>query len=414
MSEAVVFQYLKAMNDYNASDLYLTVGRAPIFRKDNEIIPISNSDLNEEDIQDILNAMLTARQKREFYSKMELNTALDMGGFGRFRVNVMRQRQNPALVIRRIISVIPGFEELKLPRVLQDLALERRGLVLVTGMTGSGKSTTLATMVNHRNSHESGHIITIEDPIEFYHEHKKCVVTQREVGVDTESFATAMKNALRQRPDVLLIGEVRDQEVMQQALTIAETGHLCLATIHSNNAYQAIERVVNLFPEEQHAQVRMNLSLNLKAIISQRLLPSTQGGVVPAIEVMLNQGLVRDCILKGEIDKIRDVMEQNQSLGMQSFDQALLKLYRDGLITEETAISNSDKPSNMKVTMQKMHMRVGNEQPPEPRVSEPSQAHSAPQQKERPDPFSSPSKVNKLTEDDVLQSLDTSKITFSD
>lgn len=400
MSEAIVFQYLQAMSEHNASDLYLTVGRAPIFRKDNDIIPVNSPALSGEDIDEILNVVLTSRQKREFFGKMELNTALDMGHFGRFRVNVLRQRQSPALVIRRIISKIPGFTELKLPPVLKQLAMEKRGLVLVTGMTGSGKSTTLATMINHRNMHEAGHIITIEDPIEFYHEHQQCVITQREVGVDTESFATAMKNALRQRPDVLLVGEIRDQDVMRQALTIAETGHLCLATVHSNNSYQAIERVVNFFPEDQQGQVRLNLSLNLKAIVSQRLLPSTQGGVVPAIEVMLNQGLVRECILKGDIEKIKDVMEQNEPLGMKSFDQALLSLYEKGLISEEVTITNSDKPSNMKVAMQQVKIKMGQVKIEAQKESEGSDGSS--------------SKVRKIMDDEALSSLDTSRISLND
>lgn len=411
MSEAIVFQYLKTMSDYNASDLYLTVNRQPVFRKDNEILNVPNPVMSEENIHEVLNSILTARQKREFFGKMELNTALDMGEFGRFRVNVMRQRQNPALVIRRIISKIPTFTELKLPSVLEKLSLEKRGLVLVTGMTGSGKSTTLATMVNHRNEHETGHIITIEDPIEFYHDHKQCVVTQREVGVDTESFSTAMKNALRQRPDVLLIGEIRDADVMRQALTISETGHLCLATVHSNNSYQAIERVVNFFPEDQQNQVRMNLSFNLKAIISQRLLPSTQGGVVPAIEVMLNQGLVRECILKGDIEKIRDVMEQNQSLGMKSFDQALLELYQQRLISDETAISNADKPSNMKVMLQQVQIDLG-----EIKSGVQPDKHSALAPDKAPQESSSKSsgKMRKIMDDEALSSMDTSRISLSD
>jgi len=259
---------------------------------------------------------------------------LDMGAHGRYRINVFKQRQNPGLVIRRIISEIPAISDLRLPPVLESLSLEKRGLILLTGMTGSGKSTTLASMINHRNQRKSGHILTIEDPIEYYHEHNKSVITQREVGVDTESYAIALKNSLRQRPDVILIGEIRDREVMEQALTIAETGHLCLATLHTSNAYQAIERIVNLFPEDQHSQVRMNLSMNLKAIVSQRLLPSLKGGLVPALEVMLNEALIRDLIIKGNYEKITDVMEQNTPMGMQTFDQSLIRLYAEGLIDE--------------------------------------------------------------------------------
>jgi len=340
------------MKDHTATDLYLTVGFPPTLRGEKDLIKLGETLLTPEDISEILNSMLTGRQKREFETNMELNTALDMGAHGRFRVNVLRQRQFPALVIRRIITTIPSFGDLRLPKIMEKLALEKRGLVLLTGMTGSGKTTTLASMVDYRNSNEPGHIITIEDPIEYFHEHKRCVVTQREVGVDTDSFAIAMKNSLRQRPDVILVGEIRDREVMEQALMVSETGHLCLSTIHTNNSYQAIERIVNLFPEDYHNQVRLNLSTNLKAIISQRLLPSIKGGLVPAIEVMINQGLVRELIMKGEINKIREVMEQNNTTGMCTFDQSLLDLYRNGFISEDMVISNSDKPSDMKIKVQ--------------------------------------------------------------
>lgn len=348
----LIFTLLNAMNEHKASDMYLTVGFPPTLRGDKELIKLADDPLTPENLGDILNSMLTSRQKRDYEVQMELNTALDMGVHGRFRINVMRQRQFPALVIRRIVSEIPSLDSLKLPPILQKLAMEKRGLVLVTGMTGSGKSTTLAAMIDTRNRNSAGHIITIEDPIEFFHDHKGCVVTQREVGVDTESFATAMKNSLRQRPDVILVGEIRDREVMEQALSIAETGHLCLATIHTNNSYQAIERIVNLFPEDYHNQIRLNLSMNLKGIISQRLLPAISGGLAPAIEVMLNQGLVRELILKGEIGKIHDVMEQNNSIGMSTFDQSLMNLFMQGGISEDTAITNSDKPSDMKIKVQ--------------------------------------------------------------
>ncbi|MBI1301035.1 MAG: PilT/PilU family type 4a pilus ATPase [Alphaproteobacteria bacterium] len=344
------------MVEHKASDMYLTVGFPPTLRGDKELIKLGAEALTPDDLNEILASILTTRQKRDFDVELELNTALDMGAHGRFRINAMRQRQFPALVIRRIVSEIPDFQTLRLPKILETLSMEKRGLILVTGMTGSGKSTTLASMIDLRNRQSSGHIITIEDPVEFFHEHKGCVVTQREVGVDTESFAMAMKNSLRQRPDVILVGEIRDREVMEQALAIAETGHLCLATIHTNNSYQAIERVVNLFPEDAHNQIRLNLSMNLKAIISQRLLPANGGGMAPAIEVLINQGLVRELILKGEIGKIHDVMEQNNSIGMSTFDQSLMRLYKDKLISEDTAISNSDKPSDMKIKVQQAKM----------------------------------------------------------
>ncbi len=344
------------MNDRNASDLYLTVNRVPTIRVDDELYSLSEEPLDIEDINNIINSILTTKQRRDFELNWDLNTSLDMGQHGRFRINVLKQRQTPGLVIRRIITKIPAIRELKLPPVLEKLALEKRGLILLTGMTGSGKSTTLASMVNHRNQRVSGHILTIEDPIEYYHEHNKSVITQREVGVDTESYEVALKNALRQRPDVILIGEIRDRNVMEQALTIAETGHLCLATLHTSNAYQAIERIVNFFPEDQQGQVRMNLSMNLKAIVSQRLLPSLAGGLVPALEVMLNEALVRELIIKGQYEKITDVMEQNTPMGMQTFDQSLLKLFVEGLIEEGTVIKQADKSSDMKVKLRKAKM----------------------------------------------------------
>ena len=358
MSIEYAFECLKKMREMGASDLYLTCGSPPTLRVDDQLQYIDDVNLTEETVSNIISNLLTARQQREYEVKMELNTALDMGQYGRFRVNVYKQRQLPGLVIRRIISKIPSLEELRLPPVLAGLATQKRGLILVTGMTGSGKSTTLASMLNYRNERQQGHILTIEVQIEYYHEHKKSVVTQREVGVDTESYNVALKNALRQRPDVILIGEIRDQEVMEQALTIAETGHLCLATLHTNNAYQAIERVVNFFPEEFHAQTRLNLSMNLKAIVSQRLLPSVKGGLVPALEILLNQALIREIIQKGNYEKISTVMEQNNGVGMCSFDQALLDLYAKGLITEETAITQSDKSTDM--TMKLRQYRLGN------------------------------------------------------
>lgn len=359
MTAPLILQYFQAMNDKGASDLYLTVGFAPSLRVNSTLIPLRDNPLSVDELNEIIGSILTNRQRRDFEAQMELNTSLDVGRFGRFRVNALRQRQFPALVIRRIISKIPSFEELHLPRVLEQLSMERRGLILVTGMTGSGKSTTLASMIDYRNSRDQGHIITIEDPIEYFHDHKKSVVTQREVGVDTESYAIALKNALRQRPDVILVGEIRDREVMEQALTAAETGHLCLATLHTNNAYQSIERIVNLFPEDAHNQIRLNLSMNLRAIVSQRLVPAVNSGLTLAIEVMLNQGLVKDLIHKGDIIKIREVMEQNAQNGMMTFDLSLLQLFKDGRISEATAISQADQPGDLKIKIQQIKLGRG-------------------------------------------------------
>ena len=356
MNAPIAFTYLTKMNELNASDLYLTVGHTPVVRVDDELQDIGIEPLEAEEIYEIIQSILTAKQRRDFELNWELNTSLDMGQHGRYRINILKQRQCPGLVIRRIVSKIPAIRELKLPPVLETLVLEKRGLILLTGMTGSGKSTTLASMVNYRNQRKTGHILTIEDPIEYYHEHIQSVVTQREIGVDTESYTTALKNSLRQRPDVILIGEIRDREVMEQALMIAETGHLCLATLHTNNAYQAIERIVNFFPEEQQQQVRLNLSMNLKAIVSQRLLPNIEGGLVPALEVMINQALIRELIVEGKYEKVTEVMEQNTTMGMQTFDQSLLSLFKQGLITEETVVNQSDKASDIKVKIQQLKM----------------------------------------------------------
>lgn len=356
MSEPLVFKYLTEMGRQNATDLYLTVGVPPTLRIDDLLVPITDRSIDAAQMNDILSSILTTRQRRDFEMRMELNTAVDMGEHGRFRVNILQQRLQPALVVRRIISRIPNFQELRLPPILEKLSLMKRGLILVTGMTGSGKSTTLASMIDFRNKNSQGHIIIIEDPIEYYHEHNRCVVSQREVGVDTENYAVALKNALRQRPDVILVGEIRDREVMEQALTAAETGHLCLATIHTNNSYQAIERIVNMFPEDSHAQIRLNLATNLRAIISQRLVRTVHGSLAIALEVMLNEGLVKELILDGKISKIAEVMGNNEIMGMVTFDQSLMHLYLDGLITEDMAISQSDMPSDMKLKIQKMKL----------------------------------------------------------
>lgn len=359
MSEPIIYQFLMQMESRNATDLYLTVGSPPMLRVDDQLEPVINRPLDAALMNDILASILTTRQRRDFELHMEMNTAIDLGDKGRFRVNILQQRYQPAMVIRRIITRIPSFDDLHLPKLFEALSLTKRGLILLTGMTGSGKSTTLASMIDYRNVNSQGHIITIEDPIEYYHEHKKCVVTQREVGVDTEGYAVALKNALRQRPDVILVGEVRDRDVMEQALTAAETGHLCLATIHTNNAYQAIERIVNMFPEEANAQIRLNLATNLRAIISQRLIRTVNGGLTLAIEVMINEGLVKELIMEGKINKISEVMAANNSAGMITFDQSLLQLLKDGYISEEVALSQSDMAGDMKIKIQKI--RLGGE-----------------------------------------------------
>ena len=334
------------------TDLYLTVGMEPTLRRDNEFLTLSEEKLDDEGMERILSEVLTSRQKREFDTNMELNLALDMGEQGRFRINVLRQKQHIGLVIRRITARIPSFDDLRLPKLLESLSLGKRGLVLLTGITSSGKSTTMASMIDYRNQRIPGHVITIEDPIEYFHQHNKCIVTQREVGIDTSSYHVALKNALRQKPDVILIGEIRDAEVMEQALSAAETGHLCLSTIHTNNASQAIERIINFFPEDRQQQIRINLSMNLRAIVSQRLVNTKEGGLVVALEILLNEALIKELILKGETKKIRDVMAENNSIGMKTFDQSILQLYKDGVITRETAIAEADIAADMTMRIQ--------------------------------------------------------------
>jgi len=340
----------------SATDLYLTVGVPPMMRTEDKLNPLSSSPLQEEDIQGVLEVILTAHQRLDFETNMELNMALDLGKDGRFRVNIMRQRQHPALVIRRITSKIPSFEALHLPKLIGKLALEKRGLILICGMTSSGKSTVAASMVDYRNSMMGGHILTIEDPIEFYHEHKMGIVTQREVGIDTASYSVALKNALRQKPDVILVGEIRYPDVMTQAIAVAETGHMCYATLHTANAAQAIERIINFFPEARHWQTRIALSMNLRAIIALRLVPSLKEGMVLVPEIMLNEGLIKELILKGDTSRIHDVMASNNTAGMITFDQSLLNLYKSGTIAEDIAISESELSSDMKMKIRQIKL----------------------------------------------------------
>lgn len=293
---------------------------------------------------------MNEEEQAEFEEKCEFNMARCFDGVdGRFRFNVYQQKNHPAIVIRKIETLIKTVDELKLPPVLKDISMAKRGLVLVVGATGSGKSTTLAAMIDHRNRNEEGHIITIEDPIEFVHEHQKCVVSQREVGVDTQSFKAALKNTLRQAPTVILVGEIRDEETMEHAINFAETGHLCLATLHANNANQAMERVINFFPPERHEQIYMQLSLNMKGVVSQRLVKTVDGGRAAAIEILKDSGRACDLIKKGRIDELKEAMNSGVREGMQTFDQALINLYKDKRITMEEALSNADSPTDLKI-----------------------------------------------------------------
>lgn len=341
--------YLQEMVNRKASDLYLTYGCAPSLRLSDSILSLGRDPISDEQLDMYFEELLTDDQRDEFESTLEMNTAIPWRDKTRFRINVFQQQQHKSIVIRRINTDIPSIEALGLPKAYADLIMKPRGLILVVGPTGSGKSTSLAAMIGHRNTYGAGHIVTIEDPIEFIHQHNGCIISQRDVGIDTYSYGIALKNALRQRPDVVLIGEIRDRETMEHAINFAETGHLCVSTLHSNNANQAIERIINFFPEEKHAQIRLNLSLNLRGILSQRLVLNTQNRRSLAVEVMLNNGLIKSLIDQGKIREIKDMMERGVSEGMQTFDQSLFNLFQSGIITEEVAIGEADNPANLKL-----------------------------------------------------------------
>lgn len=353
---------LKTMVEREGSDLYLTVDAPPVYRVHGTTQPTTDPPFNNDQLEALALALMRGPQRSEFEEKMEMNLALYYKELGRFRVNIFRQRGNVGLVFRHIKAEIQDVSALGLPPIIKDLALTKRGLILVVGATGSGKSTTLAAMVDHRNSVAPGHIISVEDPIEFVHHHKKCLITQREVGFDTHSFHSALKNTLRQAPDVILIGEIRDTETMEAAITFAETGHLCLGTLHSNNANQAIERIMNFFPVERHQQIYLQLSLNLRAIISQRLVPSLDGRRAPALEIMLDTPRVKDLIKKAEVDTLKEAMEQGVEEGCQTFDYVLFKLYREGKISLEQALINADSANNLRLRIKLEGVRSGDEQ----------------------------------------------------
>ena len=355
-------ELLKTMVDREGSDLYLTVDAPPIYRIHGMTHPTSDPPFTNEQLEALALALMRGPQRSEFEEKMEMNLALYYKDLGRFRVNVFRQRGNVGLVFRHIKAEIQSVEQLGLPPIIKDLAMTKRGLILVVGATGSGKSTTLAAMIDHRNSVSPGHIISVEDPIEFVHPHKKCLITQREVGFDALSFHNALKNTLRQAPDVILIGEIRDTETMEAAITFAETGHLCLGTLHSNNANQAIERIMNFFPVERHQQIYLQLSLNLRAILSQRLVPSLDGRRAPAIEIMLDTPRIKDLIKKSEIDTLKEAMEQGVEEGCQTFDYVLFTLYKEGKISLEQALINADSANNLRLKIKLEGVRSGDEQ----------------------------------------------------
>jgi twitching motility protein PilU len=343
---------LKLMVSRNGSDLFLTAEFPPAFKVDGKVSPVSSVPLSSGHTIELARALMNDRQAAEFEQHKEVNFAISPTGIGRFRVNTFMQQGRVGIVLRTIKSEIPTIEQLQLPAILSDLSMTKRGLLIVVGATGSGKSNTLAAMIGYRNEHSQGHIVTIEDPVEFVHPHKSCIITHREVGVDTESWEVALKNTLRQAPAVIMIGEIRDRETMEHAVAFAETGHLCVATLHSNSANQALDRIINFFPEDRRSQLLMDLSLNLKGIISQRLIPMAGGtGRVPAVEIMLNSPLVADLIFKGEVGTIKDVMKKSREIGMQTFDQALFDLYEEGVINYEDALRNADSVNDLRLNI---------------------------------------------------------------
>ena len=345
-----VHDLLKLLISKKGSDLFLTAEFPPAFKVDGRVLPVSNQPLTAQHTADLVRAIMNDRQASDFESTKECNFAISPTGIGRFRVSAFVQQGKVGIVLRVIAEKIPTCEELTLPALINDLAMAKRGIVMIVGSTGSGKSTTLAAMVGYRNENSQGHIITIEDPIEYVHPHRNCIVTQREVGVDTEDWHVALKNTLRQAPDVILIGEVRDRNTMEHAIEFAETGHLVMSTLHANSTNQALDRVVNFFPEDRRPQLLMDLSLNLRALVSQRLVAfKDRKGRVPAVEIMLNTPLISDMIFKGEVHEIKEVMKRSRDQGMQTFDQALFDLHEAEMITYEDALRNADSVNDLRL-----------------------------------------------------------------
>jgi twitching motility protein PilU len=357
--QATEFMYnlLRLLLQKKGSDLFITVGFPPAMKIDGKMTPVSSQALTSQHTSDLARAIMNDKQAAEFEAKKECNFAIAPAGIGRFRVNAFVQQTFVGLVLRVITTSIPKFDDLRIPPVLKDVIMTKRGLVIMVGGTGSGKSTTLAAMIGYRNENHYGHIITIEDPIEYTHTHINSLITQREVGVDTDSWENALHNTLRQAPDVILIGEIRHKETMEHAVAFAETGHLALGTLHANSANQALDRIINFFPEERRAQLLMDLSLNLRALVAQRLIPLKEGkGRAAAVEVMLNSPLIADMIFKGEVHEIKETMKKSRELGMQTFDQALFDLYEDGRISYEDALRNADSVNDLRL-MIKLHSK---------------------------------------------------------
>jgi twitching motility protein PilU len=341
---------LKLMVEKKASDLFITSGVPPCIKVNGSVVSVNTGTMDSEASLQTVLSIMDESQQAEFLDKKELNFAISRPVLGRFRVSAFYQRNAAGMVLRRIESVIPSFEDLNLPVILEELAMTKRGIIIFVGATGTGKSTSLASMVGYRNANSKGHIITVEDPIEYVHKHRGCIITQREVGVDTESYEVALKNTLRQAPDVILIGEIRSRETMEHAITFAETGHLVLSTLHANNANQALDRILHFFPEDRHPQLWMDLSLNMRAMVAQQLIPLADGsGRRAAIEILINTPLVGDLVRKGEVHKIKEVMTNSTEQGMQTFDQALFQLYDEGLISYEDALAYADSKNDLRL-----------------------------------------------------------------
>ena len=348
---------LRLMAARNGSDLFLTADFPPAIKVDGKVTRVSPQPLTGQHTLALARSVMNERQASEFERTKECNFAISPAGAGRFRVNAFMQQGHVGMVLRTIPQVLPTIDGLGLPPVMKEISMSKRGLVIMVGATGSGKSTSLAAMVDHRNQNSFGHIITIEDPVEYVHSHKNCIVTQREVGIDTDGWEPALKNTLRQAPDVILMGEIRDRATMDHAVAFAETGHLCITTLHANSANQALDRIVNLFPEERRQQLLMDLSLNLRAIVSQRLLPREEGkGRIAAVEVMLNSPLIADLIFKGEVSEMKDLMKRSREIGMQTFDQALFDLFEAREVTYEDALRNADSVNDLRLQI-KLHSR---------------------------------------------------------
>ena len=344
-----IVEWLKILSAEGGSDLYLSTGAPPCAKFQGALKPISGDILQPGEIKDIANEIMDTVQRETFEADLEMNLAISVSGYGRFRINIFVQRNEVGIVARNIVADIPRWQDLRLPQVLTEVIMRKRGLMLFVGATGSGKSTSLAALIDYRNANSSGHIVTIEDPVEYVHNHKKSIVNQREVGVDTRSWHNALKNTLRQAPDVILIGEIRDRETMEHAISFAETGHLCISTLHANNANQALDRIVNFFPEERRPQLLMDLSMNLQCVVSQRLVPTVDKKRCAAVEVLLGTPRVGELIQRGEFDGIKEVMRKSESSGMKTFDSAVFELQQEGLIDEEEALRNADSQNNVRL-----------------------------------------------------------------